>query len=78
MWVDGEYLRGELRSDRPQELCYHIHGRGTASSGRTGWSYRVGQVWQEAVDPRTGVRVERTLLRENHARVMYDTAGLGV
>ena len=40
--------------------------------------YRVGQVWREAVDPRTGVRVERTLLRENHARVMYDTAGLEV
>ena len=28
VWVDGEYLRGELRADRPQDLRYHIHGEG--------------------------------------------------
>ena len=78
VWVDGEYLRGELRADRPQDLRYHIHGEGDGFVRENGVVYRVGQVWREAVDPRTGVRVERTLLRENHARVMYDTAGLEV
>ena len=67
------------------EADYLVSLRQTTAQGdatrfvrENGVVYRVGQVWREAVDPRTGVRVERTLLRENHARVMYDTAGLEV
>lgn len=54
VWVDGEYLRGELRADRPQDLRYHIHGEGDGFVRENGVVYRVGQVWREAVDPRTG------------------------
>ena len=43
-----------------------------------GTVYRVGQVWRETVDPVTGNRVERMLVRENHARVLYDTEGLEI
>lgn len=78
VWVDGEYLRGELRSDRPQALKYHIRTEGEGFIRENGVVYRVGRVWREAIDPRTGNRVERTLLRENHARVMYDAAGLDI
>lgn len=78
VWVDGEYLRGELRSDRSQRYKYHIRteGEGFVREGET--VYRVGQVWREAIDPATGNRVERTLIRENHARVLYDTQGLEI
>lgn len=76
--VDGEYLRGELHSDLPQPLKYHIRTENEGFVRENGIVYRVGQVWREAIDPRTGNRVERTLLRENHARVMYDTAGLDI
>lgn len=76
VWVEGEYLRGELRCDRPQKLKYHIRAENEGFVREEGTVYRVGQVWREAIDPVTGNRVERTLLRENHARVMYDTAGL--
>lgn len=77
-WVEGEYLRGELRSDRPQRYRYHIRSEGEGFIREKGKVYRVGQVWRETVDPDTGNRVERTLLRENHALVLYDTVGLKV
>ena len=78
VWVDEEYLRGELRSDRPQRYRYHIRARGEGFVREEGAVYRVGQVWRETVDPVTGNAVERVLLRENHARVLYDTAGLEI
>lgn len=78
VWVDGEYLRGELRCDRPQRYRYHIRAEGEGFVREDGVVYRVGQVWRECVDPVTGNRAERTLLRENHARVLYDTEGLEI
>ena len=78
VWVDGEYLRGELRSDQLQKVKYHIRAEKEGFVREKGIVYRVGQIWREAIDPITGDRVERVLLRENHARVMYDTAGLAV
>lgn len=78
VWVDGEYLRGELRSDRPQKWKYHIRSEGEGFVREAGTVYRVGRVWREAVDPVTGNRVERKLIRENHARVMYDTSNLEI
>lgn len=76
--VDGEYLRGELRADAPQPLRYHIKSTDEGFVRENGIVYRVGQVWRETIDPVTGNAVERTLIRENHAQVMYDTAGLSV
>ena len=70
--VDGEYLRGELRSDRPQAFKYHVKSEGEGFLLEGEQFYRIGRVFRDTVDPRTGNRVARTLLRENHARVMYD------
>jgi vancomycin resistance protein VanW len=78
VWVDGEYLRGEIRSDRPQRYKYHIRSEGEGFVRERGAVYRVGRIWREAIDPATGNRAERTLLRENHARVLYDTEGLKI
>ncbi len=76
--VDGEYLRGELRSDRRQTFKYHIKSEHEGFVREDGVVYRVGEVWRDAIDPVTGNLVERTLIRTNHARVMYDTAGLDI
>ena len=76
--VDGEYLRGELRSDRHQKLKYHIKSEHEGFVREDGVVYRVGEIWRDAIDPVTGNLVERTLIRTNHARVMYDTAGLDI
>ena len=77
-WVDGEYLRGELRGERPLDVRWHIHTRGEAFVRENGIVYRVGDVWRETVDARTGRRMAEERLRRNHARVLYDTAGLDV
>lgn len=76
--VDGEYLRGELRSDAPQKRKYHIRTENEGFVREDGIVYRVGEVWREAIDPVTGDRVERKLLRKNHAKVMYDTSNLEI
>ena len=77
-WSDGTYLRGELRSDRSLPVRWHVHAEGEGFVREEGIVYRVGQVWREKVDVRTGQLLERTLLRQNHARVLYDTDGLPI
>ncbi len=77
-WVDGEYLRGELRADSAQALKYHVKARDERFVRAGDAVYRLGQVWREGVDPATGNCITRVLLRENHSRVMYDTAGLEI
>lgn len=77
-WIDGEYLRGELRCDRSLPVRWHIHAEGDGFVRENGTVYRVGRIWRETVDARSGISLERTLLRENHARVLYDTAGLPI
>lgn len=78
IWTDGTYLRGELRCDRSLPVRWHIHAEGEGFVREEGTVYRVGQVWREKVDIQTGQLLERTLLRQNHARVLYDTDGLPI
>lgn len=77
-WVDGEYLRGELRADLPQNVKYHLRTEDERFVEAGGVVYRLGRVWREQIDPATGDMVARELLRENHAKVMYDTAELKI
>ena len=76
--VTDTHLRGELRSDAPQECAYHIHTEGERFRREGEAVYRLGQVYREKVDKKTGMVLEKQLLRDNHARVMYDTAGLRI
>lgn len=72
LWVDGEYLRGELRASDPQKHTFHIHAENEFFSREDGVVYRNGQVFRDVVDPATGNLLESELIRTNHARVMYD------
>ena len=74
VWVDGEYLRGEIRSDRPQPEKYHIRTENECFTCEDGVWYRCGEVWRKQIDRRTGQVVGRTCIRRNHARVYYDPA----
>lgn len=78
VWVEGEYLHGELRTTRPLPVKYHIHAQneGFVREGET--VYRVGQVLRRCVDKCTGNLLREELLKENHARVLYDTTGLSI
>ena len=72
IWVDGEYLRGELRSMEQQPHTFHIHAENEYFSREEGVVYRNGQVFRDIIDRTTGQCIESQLIRTNHARVMYE------
>ena len=72
VWVDGEYLRGELLADAPQPHTFHIHAENEYFSRENGVVYRNGQVFRDVIDPVTGKCLESKLIRTNHAKVLYD------
>ena len=78
VWVDDEYLNGEIRADAPQEHSYHIECRDEFFSREADGIYRNKEIWRRKIDGRTGDCVEETLLRKNHAKIAYDPTGLTV
>lgn len=76
--TDGEYLRGELRADKRQDLSFHIHSENEYFSKEKGIVYRNGIVYRDTIDKKTGNRISREMIRNNHARVMYDTSNLEI
>lgn len=78
VYTDGEYLRGELRADKPQALSYHIHSENEFFSKEKGIVFRNGIVYRDTIDKKTGNRISRDIIRKNHAKVMYDTTNLKI
>ena len=72
LWVDGEYLRGELRATEQLPHTFHIHAENEFFSREDGVVYRNGQVFRDTIDRATGRCLSSQLIRTNHARVMYD------
>ena len=72
VWVDGEYLRGELRAMQTQPHSYHIHAEDEFFSRKDGIIYRNGKVYRDTIDTGTGQHLAMDLIRSNHARVMYE------
>jgi vancomycin resistance protein VanW len=70
---DGEYLNGELRADIPQPLKYHIKSENERFVSEKGTVYRCGKVIRKGINKKTGEVVFLESLRDNHAKVMYDT-----
>ena len=72
LWVDDEYLCGELRAAEPLPHTFHIRAENEYFSREQGIVWRNGEVWRDVIDPITGQRLDSQLLRTNHARVMYE------
>ena len=72
VWTTEEYLCGELRAERRPEWTYHIRSEGEGFLQETDGVYRVGRVYRDTIDSKTGDRVARELIQENRARVQYD------
>ena len=72
LWVDDEYLCGELRAEEMLPHTFHIHAENEYFSREGGIIYRNGQVYRDVIDRSTGRCVESQLIRTNHARVMYE------
>lgn len=76
--VGESHLKGELRCNAPLDHSYHIKAEQERFIRENDVVYRVGKVYRYRIDQKTGRTVEKQLLRKNHARVMYDTAGLQI
>ncbi len=72
LWVDDEYLHGELRATETQRHTFHIHAENEFFSREKGVVYRNGQVWRDTIDIQTGKCLDTQLIRTNHAKVMYE------
>lgn len=78
LWVDDTYLHGELRSNKPLPVKYHIHAQDERFVEEDGIVYREGKVIRRCVDVTTGNTLSMQCIRENHARVYYDTSNLNI
>ncbi len=76
IYTTDEYLCGELRANGKQNYKYHIQAENTFFSKENEGVYRNGEVYREKIDCVTGKHVVKELIRENHAKVCYDTDGL--
>ena len=79
IYTTDEYLCGELRVDKRQNYSYHIDAEDVFfSKEKDGIVYRNGKVYRTKIDIKTGNKVEKKLIRTNHARVCYDTSNLEI
>jgi len=70
--TDGKYLIGEIRAENPLDVSYHIGVENEAFVKRDNSFYRVGTVYREIIDKKTGNVLSRDLIKENNAKVMYE------
>ena len=78
MRCTDEYLQGEIRAEHPQKWKYHIKAEDERFIRQGGEVYRTGKIFRERVDKATGCVVSKQLIKENRARVLYDTSHLPI
>lgn len=73
-WIDGDSLRGELRSLRPYPHCYRLVEENHHFRREGDQYYRISQVYRLVIDRDTGEQLAKELILDNHSRVLYDPA----
>lgn len=73
-WIDGDELRGELRSVRPFPFTYRLLEEDHHFSREGDEYYRNSKVYRVITDRASGEELEKELILDNHSRVMYDPA----
>jgi len=71
-YTTDEYLCGELRSDRGLEHSYHIVEENNYFIQEKDGYYRNNEIYRKEVDKQTGNLVNKTLVIQNHSKVLYD------
>ena len=77
-YVTETHLCGELRATNALDVKYHIASENEHFIREDDTVYRKGQVWRTCVDKTTGNTISRELIKENHAKVLYDTSHLEI
>ncbi len=74
VWLDGDELRGQLRSAAPVTDIWRIEEQDHHfAQEQDGAWYRNSRIYRVQLDA-AGAEVSRTLMLQNHSRVMYDPA----
>lgn len=72
VYTDSQYLCGELRAEHSLPVKYHIKAEGERFVQEGNEVYREGKIYQEIYDVVTGKLIEKNLIKENHAKLMYE------
>ena len=78
IYVTDEYLCGELRANNKQEYKYHIQAENVFFSKEKEGIYRNGKIYRLKNNYKTGICINKELIRVNHAKVCYDTSNLEI
>lgn len=74
VWVDDEFLQGEIRSSDILPCSYSVQERGHRFVREGGQVYRENQLWRIRRDSSSGEVLEEKLIMENRSRVLYDVS----
>ena len=69
--TDSKYLIGEIRAERPLNVSYHIAVDNEEFIKREDGFYRIGTVYRDIIDKKTGNVLSHNLIKQNNAKVMY-------
>lgn len=72
VYTTEEYLCGELRVDKALPMKYHIFVQDEKFIRKGEDIYRTGKVIRTCIDKQTGNLLSEEVLKENHAKVMYE------
>ena len=72
VYTTEEYLCGELRAEHPLAVKYHICVQDEHFTCEDGVYYRNNVVLRTCVNKQTGNVLEKRVIKQSHARVMYD------
>lgn len=78
VYVTDTHLCGELRADKELDVKYHIQTEDEHFVRQGNDVYRKGLVYRSCIDKITGKVISRKLLKQNNAKVMYDTSNLEI
>ncbi len=77
-YVTETHLCGEIRASESLPFKYHIKTENEHFVRVGDDVYRKGLVFRTCIDKTTGKELSRELIRDNNAKVLYDTANLAV
>ena len=78
VYVNDTHLCGELRCEKELNCKYHIVTENERFVREGDTVFREGTVIRKIVDKITGNTLNTQIIRENHAKVMYDTSNLDI
>ncbi len=74
VWIENGELCGELRSEKAFPCRYRLIEENHHFRKEGEKYYRISQVYREVIDKKSGEKLAKELILDNHSQVMYDYA----